>query len=190
VEYAGYRQRAGGGLANVTYTTSPLPMLARYTAWANDLLCQALAELPDSELLKKQKIVFGSILRTLNHVCAMGLVWQAHLQGRRHEFVSRNPGMCPPFAELRAAQCVLDGWYVQYADDLGEAEMEMVDFEFIGGGSGRMSRSDIILHVINHATYHRGHIGDMIYQIPAHPPTTDLPVYLRNSSRARALQFP
>jgi uncharacterized damage-inducible protein DinB len=158
-------------------------MLARYTAWANDVLYQALAELPEAELLKKQKIVFGSILRTLNHVYAMDLVWQAHLQGRAHGFVSRNPGICPPFAELRAAQSALGAWYVRYADSLQEAAAETIDFEFIGGGSGRMNRGDIVLHVINHTTYHRGHIGDMIYQIPAHPPTTDLPVYLRNANR-------
>jgi uncharacterized damage-inducible protein DinB len=168
----------------VTAATSNLPMLTRYTAWANDVLYQALAELPGPELVKKQKIVFGSILRTLNHVHAMDLVWQAHLEDRPHGFVSRNPGLCPPFAELRAAQSALDAWYVGYADALGEAAAEMVEFEFIGGGAGRMSRGDIVLHVINHTTYHRGHIGDMIYQIPAHPPTTDLPVYLRNANRA------
>jgi uncharacterized damage-inducible protein DinB len=165
--------------------SSTLTTLARYTAWANAVLYQAMAELPESELVKKQKIVFGSLLRTLNHVYAMDLVWQAHLQGRAHGFVSRNPGICPPFAELRPAQAALDAWYADYAEALSEtAAAEIVDFEFIGGGRGRMSRGDILLHVINHTTYHRGHIGDMLYQIPVHPPTTDLPVYLRNAHRA------
>jgi uncharacterized damage-inducible protein DinB len=165
--------------------SSTLTTLTRYTAWANEVLYQALAQLPEAELLKKQKIVFGSLLRTLNHVYAMDLVWQAHLQGRAHGFVSRNPGICPPFAELRPAQAALDAWYVGYADELGDAKAaQVVDFEFIGGGPGRMSRADIVLHVINHTTYHRGHIGDMLYQIPVHPPTTDLPVYLRNAHRA------
>jgi len=169
----------------VTSAAAPLRMLARYTAWANEVLYQSLAELPESELLKKQSIVFGSMLRTLNHVYAMDLVWQAHLEGRAHGLVSRNPGICPPFTELRGAQSTLDDWYVRYADALtGTAAAEIVDFEFIGGGRGSMSRGDIIMHVINHTTYHRGHIGDMIYQIPAHPPTTDLPVYLRNAGRA------
>jgi uncharacterized damage-inducible protein DinB len=164
---------------------SPLPMLARYSAWANEVLYQAMAQLPEPELVKKQKIVFGSMLRTLNHVYAMDLVWQAHLQGRPHGFVSRNPGICPPFAELRAAQSALDAWYVDYADALSDAAAaQIVNFEFIGGGSGSMSRGDIVLHVINHTTYHRGHIGDMMYQIPVQPPTTDLPVYRRNVNRA------
>src|ERR1700742_65341 len=104
----------------------------------------------------------------------MDLVWQAHLQGGAPGFVSRNPGICPPFAELRAAQAMLDAWYVEYATARSDtAAAEIVEFEFIGGGRGCLSRGDIILHVINHTTYHRGHIGDMLYQIPVHPPTTD-----------------
>lgn len=165
--------------------SSSLRMLTRYTGWANDTLYRALAQLPESELLKQQKVVFGSLLRTLNHVYAMDLVWQAHLEGRPHGFVNRNPRICPPFAELRVSQSALDEWYIRYADLLSDATAaEIVNFEFIGGGEGAMNRGDIIMHVINHTTYHRGHIGDMIYQIPAHPPTTDLPVYLRSADRA------
>ena len=41
-----------------------------------------------------------------------------------------------------------------------------------------MRRSEIILHVINHTSYHHGFVADMFYQIPARPPLTDLPVFL------------
>ena len=44
-----------------------------------------------------------------------------------------------------------------------------------------MSREDILLHVVNHTTYHRGHIADMLYHLHISPPTTDLPVFLRAS---------
>ena len=42
-----------------------------------------------------------------------------------------------------------------------------------------MSRADILLHVVNHATYHRGWVAEMFFQVPARNPTTDLPVYLK-----------
>jgi uncharacterized damage-inducible protein DinB len=117
-------------------------MLTRYKAWADGVLFQSLAEIPEAELAAPRQIVFGSILRTLNHVCSM--------------------------------------WYVDYAANLEpETADEVVDFTFIGGGDGAMSRRDILIHVVNHTTYHRGHIGTMIYEIPAEPPTTDLPVFLR-----------
>jgi uncharacterized damage-inducible protein DinB len=46
-----------------------------------------------------------------------------------------------------------------------------------------MHRGEIVLHVVNHTTYHRGHIGAMIYDVPAEPPTTDLPVFLRERAK-------
>ena len=39
--------------------------------------------------------------------------------------------------------------------------------------------SEILLHIVNHSTYHRGYVAQMFYQVPARPPTTDLPVFLR-----------
>ena len=97
---------------------------------------------------------------------------------------TRNPDECPAFAELRAAQIEIDQWYIEYSDDVQDSRCgEVVNFSFIGGGSGSMSRGDILLHVINHTTYHRGHIGCMIYQVPAEPPTTDLPVFLREHAK-------
>lgn len=160
-------------------------MLSRYAAWANDRLYETLDHLPGNELTKPHPIVFGSILRTLNHVYVMDLVWRTHLQETRHGFTTRNPEECPPFAELRAAQKDMDQWYIQYSDDMRESSCaEVVHFTFIGGGSGSMSRGEIVLHVVNHSTYHRGHIGTMIYQVPAEPPTTDLPVFLREHAKA------
>ena len=43
-----------------------------------------------------------------------------------------------------------------------------------------MSRNEIILHVVNHGTYHRGFVSDMMYQVPAVLPANDLSVYLRD----------
>jgi uncharacterized damage-inducible protein DinB len=157
-----------------------LCMLTRYSAWGNALLYQSLAKAPRAELVKTRPIVFGSILRTLNHVYSMDLVWRANLEGGSHGFTTRNPEQCPAFDELRSAQTIVDQWYVRYAQGLSVSAAETImDFTFIGGTQGAMTRADMLLHVVNHTTYHRGHIGDMLYQIPLEPPTTDLPVFLR-----------
>lgn len=74
--------------------------------------------------------------------------------------------------------------YIQYSDAMQETSCaEIVNFSFIGAGNGSMSRGEIVLHVVNHRTYHRGHIGSMIYQVPGEPPTTDLPVFLREHAK-------
>jgi uncharacterized damage-inducible protein DinB len=161
-------------------TNKSLLMLTRYTEWADLKIYETIARLPPTELIKEQKIVFGSLLRTLEHMYAMDLVWQAHLQGRSHGFTSRTPELHSEFAKLRTAQESADQWYIRTAEDMSErAADEVINFNFIGGNTGCMTRGEIILHVVNHKTYHRGHIADMLFQIPVQPPTTVLPVYLR-----------
>lgn len=159
-----------------------LQMLTRYREWADRLLYQSLAAVPESRLTAAQPIVFGSLLRTLNHVYCMDQVWKAHLLGEQHGFTSRNPEACPAFDALRHAQAEIDDWYVRYAESLDERACdEVVHFTFIGGGEGAMRRGDILLHVVNHGTYHRGHVATMMYGLSVPPPTTDLPVYLREA---------
>jgi len=156
-------------------------MLTRYTAWANARLFDALAGLPEGEPAAKRATGFGNMLHTLNHAYVIDRIWQAHLEGRVHGFKARNTDTHPPLAELRAAQRRLDEWYMSYADALCEqTHDEIVRFTFVGGGAGAMSRGDILLHVVNHKTYHRGYVADMLYQVPARPPTMDLPVFLRD----------
>jgi uncharacterized damage-inducible protein DinB len=159
-----------------------LTSLIRYKKWANDRLFRALALVPEEEMTAERPIVFGSLLRTLNHVRAMDLVWKGHLEGRPHGLTTRNPETSPPFAELRGSQAEIDAWYVQYAEGLSAAAAaEVVDFEFIGGGKGSLARSEMLLHAVNHGTYHRGNVASMLYQIGRTPPTTDLPVFLREA---------
>ncbi|MBS0215425.1 MAG: hypothetical protein JSR50_06660 [Proteobacteria bacterium] len=46
-------------------------------------------------------------------------------------------------------------------------------------GSGKMTRRDILLHVVNHTTHHRGHAAGILYYLDIFPPTTDLPIFPR-----------
>lgn len=159
--------------------------LTRYKAWADDVFLSVIATLPESELVAPRPIYFGSLIRTLNHSYSMDFVWQCHLLGEPHGLTTRNPVDHPAIQDLVASQRRMDTWYVDYADSLSHEQLdELVEFEFIGGGNGAMSRGDILLHVVNHTTYHRGHVADMLYHLNVFPPTTDLPVFLRASAGA------
>ena len=158
--------------------------LLAYKGWANELLYGALVDLPAAVLTAPSRLIFGDILRTLHHCVAMDEVWQAHLEGRAHGYSTRNPNECPTLSELRDRQERLDQWYCDYAASLEVAALrERVSFRFIGGEPGEMGRGEILLHVANHATYHRGHITALLYEAGHRPPTTDLPVYLQTLKR-------
>ncbi|HEY7241199.1 MAG TPA: DinB family protein [Burkholderiales bacterium] len=155
--------------------------LTRYNAWANELLFAAVAALPEGEAVKPRRSVFRNMVHTLNHNYVIDRIFQAHLEGRSHGYSARNTPDHPPLAELWRAQQDLDRWYVEWSDRISDSALhERVKFAFVGGGEGAMTRGEILQHLVNHTSYHRGFVAQMIYDVPARPPTTDLTVFLRD----------
>ena len=158
-------------------------MFARYNAWANKLIFDAVAKLPEAEVTKQRPTLFKNMVHTLNHNYVIDLIFQAHLEGREHRFTARNTAEYPPLHQLWQAQEAVDNWYIAWSDRMSDSELdESVAFTFVGGGQGAMTRGEMLLHVVNHTTYHRGFVADLFYQIPARPPTTDLTVFRRDVS--------
>lgn len=119
------------------------------------------------------------MIYTLNHVYVIDCIFKAHLEDQPHPYTARNTETHPPLEELWQAVKSVDQWYINYANAISEsALLETVNFRFVDGDTGAMSRSEMILHVVNHGTYHRGLVSDMMYQVPAIPPSNDLTVYL------------
>lgn len=160
-------------------TTSAIQMLTRYNAWANGAIFDAVAALPVGEAIKHRPTLFKNIVNTLNHLHLVDLIWQAHIENRDHGIKALNTILYTDLAELWSAQQAIDAWYITWCDALSEADAdETVRLTLIGGKQGEMRRSEIVLHMVNHTSYHRGFVADMFFQIPARPPLTDLPVFL------------
>ena len=155
--------------------------LTRYNSWADELIFGAVAKLPAGEATKPRTTLFKNMVHTLNHIYVIDRIFQAHLEGREHGYAARNTDQWPPLEELWRAQRAVDGWYIAWSDKIADAALdERVSFRFVGGGEGAMTRGEMLLHVVNHTSYHRGFVADMFYQVPERPPTTDLPVFLRD----------
>lgn len=159
-------------------TQSAATNLLEYKLWADDLTLEAVAALPAAEAHRERRTLFKSILGTLNHSYVVDLIWRAHLEGREHGFTSRKVVVHDDIAALQHAQRACNEWLRTWCLSQTDATLEeLVSFRFVSGEVGRMSRGAIVMHIVNHATYHRGWVSDLFYQIPAKPPTTDLCIY-------------
>ncbi len=153
---------------------------AHYKSWANERTFHDVAALSEPQLTQKRDSLFGSIVHTLNHNYVIDAIFKAHVQGGKHSYKARNTSQPPSLSDLKAAQSELDAWWSSWAAQLTESSAsEIVGFEFVDGGSGAMSRGEMLMHVINHNSYHRGFVAEMPYQIPVTPSATDLPVFVR-----------
>ncbi|NUU37849.1 DinB family protein [Pseudomonas sp. C2B4] len=157
-------------------------LLADYKQWANQRLFDNLAQLPPGEVEKERAGIFKNMVGTLNHIYVVDCLWQAHLEGRGHGFTTSHDLVYPVLSDLRSAQQEVDHWYCNWASRQTDVSLDRpVRFTFISGESGTMSAGAMLMHVVNHASYHRGWIIQMYFEIPAMPPMTDLPIYLRET---------
>ena len=156
-------------------------MLTHYKSWANDLSFSYVSKLPDSEQNKVRETTFKTMVSTLNHSYVVDAIFQSHLTSTEHAYTARNTPEHPPLLELWEKQKALNAWYIDYVSSVSEEKFfRQIEFEFVGGGKGIMTPNEIILHLVNHCTYHSGFISDMMYQVPAIVPANDLTVFLRD----------
>jgi uncharacterized damage-inducible protein DinB len=161
-------------------TAAAARTLADYKRWANHETFLVVAAVPEEEIYKTRPTLFKNIAATLNHTYVVDLIWQAHIEGRKHGIAALNAVTHARLADLHAAQSALDDWYADWAqaqtDEGLSAERR---FELIGGNAGQMSCAEMLLHVVNHNTYHRGFVADMLTAIGAKRPSVDYPIYKR-----------
>jgi uncharacterized damage-inducible protein DinB len=154
-------------------------MLARYKVWADKVMFDGVAALPPGEAGRERKTLFKTIIGTLNHIYIVDLIWQAHLEEREHAFKARNILLYPELPALWAAQQKMNDWIVDWAGAQSEASLgKDVPFTFVNGTKAAMKRGEMFLHLVTHASYHRGWIAEMFFDADARPPQTDLPVFL------------
>lgn len=155
-------------------SSKTLKSLFAHKSWANAELFAVLASLEE-----KQSEPFHTCLRTLNHAYIVDRIFRAHLAGEPRPFDTTNAEEAQNIEVLGAAVAEVDGWYQNYVDQLRpEMLSEVVDFTFTSGAPGRMSREEILLHIITHGVYHRGNVAQVLKSISIVPPDDPYTVFL------------
>ena len=162
--------------------------LLEYKSWADRIFYDALARFSDAQLQQDRPMLFGNMLSLLNHIYAMDVVWQSHLSGGSHQYQTRNPEDVLAFSALEKHQHQINQWFENYVTSMPSENLNNnIQFIFIGGGDGQMRVIDILHHIVNHSSYHRGHIEGVFYQMGVEPPTTDISVFLQTHTTSNCV---
>ncbi|MGL4767263.1 MAG: DinB family protein [Formosimonas sp.] len=153
--------------------------LFQYKAWANQELFVALEEVKSTE--KRH-----AATRLLNHIYVVDCIFAAHLQGKSHAYQATNTPETPTLSDLRQAVSELDDWYIQYVGGLNEDMLnEQITFTFTDQAAGRMSRGEMLAHIITHGGYHRGAVGRIMFSASVAPPRDIFTAFLHQSEPSR-----
>lgn len=162
-------------------STKTLVSLFGHKAWANAELFALLGELPE-----KHADELHTCVRTLNHIYVVDRLFRARLSAQPTVFDATNTTATPSLGQLRDDVEATDAWYQGYVASLTEEQAaEVLDFTFTDGDRGRMSREEILLHIITHGGYHRGNVGQVLKSIAIAPPRDLYTKFLHQSEPVR-----
>jgi uncharacterized damage-inducible protein DinB len=161
----------------------------RYSAWATGLLLEACVGLTSDERQRDLAVSHGSVTNTLQHIYVSERFWIGCLRAGRipslHEMANMPPAAALQFDELvqlwPAQWEEIDRWLETVTD---EALSRSLSFELSPEKRYDCPRWQIVRHIVNHATLHRGQIVGMIRALGKKPPCVD---YLEYQLRSRNL---
>jgi uncharacterized damage-inducible protein DinB len=160
-------------------TRLPYAQLIDVKRWADLGLCEAARS--NFDRLGEQEA--SLMLRVLDHIHTVDRIFQHHLLGTPHGFTAARSEVTPPFETLAAGMKEVDDWYAAYVRRLSAQDFEQpVDFVFTSGQPARMRRSEILLHVCLHGTYHRGNAGALLQLKGLTPSRDSITDYLEDAA--------
>lgn len=137
-----------------------LVSLFEHKAWCNAQLADALRVAPTDV----DRSAWMLVLFTFDHTSIVDEVFRARLEGVDPTWPSTVARAMPNLEATVARMAATDAWYIDYARNASSDTLaEVIDFAFVDDSApGRMTRGDMLAHVITHGASHRGGIGKML----------------------------
>ncbi|MDF2835274.1 MAG: damage-inducible protein DinB [Paenibacillus sp.] len=139
-----------------------------YHVWANQTIIGRIKELPNDVLSQEVNSSFPTIAHALSHIYAIDKTWYLVLTGTGMPEAMQACGAdyvkvydtADEYAELYAKLSEQVGQWLGSGVDVEQTIL--LDNPFAGPRETRLS--EIVLHLVNHGTYHRGNISTMLRQ--------------------------
>jgi uncharacterized damage-inducible protein DinB len=154
--------------------------LFRYNRWANRRVLAAVSRLDEDQFTRDLGSSFPSVRDTLVHVLAAEWVWLSRWNGV-------SPTDMPAgwrdstYEGLRERWEVVGAEQLEFVATLDEGTLDrVIAYRTTAGEPFQAPLSQLLRHVVNHSSYHRGQVVTMLRQLGAEAPSTDLVLFYRS----------
>jgi uncharacterized damage-inducible protein DinB len=147
-----------------------------YTIWASRRLLQAAAQLSEAELNRDFETADRSVLGALTHVFRADRIWLARVTGNPNPQPLAETSLVALQAEWSALHEQWKIWALGLTDRTALAEIVYQDFQ---GRTWKQPLWQLVLHMVNHGTHHRGQVSGFLRSMGHVPPPLDLVFYYR-----------
>lgn len=154
--------------------------LIAYTIWADRTVLAELGNVRPEDLTRETGTSFHSMLGTMAHILGSEQLWLSRFLGIP---LGHVPSI-DDYPTLAALAVSYEDFWPQLEFFLASLAEEQLDQDFtwtnLAGETHTAPFRQVLLHFVNHATYHRGQVVSLLRQLGYIPPHTDL-VYFRGA---------
>lgn len=121
----------------------------------------------------------GSVRDKICHIIAADTIWLDRIEGLETKFMDSS--FFPSKEKTKEYFLSCKTRFEKILENLSVTNVfNKVSFKNKKGELIQFELNEVLLHVVNHGTYHRGQIGSLIRRIKGKPPTTDLIEFFKN----------
>jgi uncharacterized damage-inducible protein DinB len=167
-------------------TPEDIRVLYEYDAWANHRILDATAALTPEQFTQPMNSSFSSVRDTLAHIMFGQWIWLERWQGRMPTALPAAEGF-PDLASLRKRWAEVEADLLAFVRALtAERIAEVSEYKTRTAGTFTSPLGHVLLHLVNHGTYHRGQVTTLLRQLGGKSVSTDLSLFYRERGAAAA----
>ena len=172
-------------------TIEYLQRMARYNQWMNHKLYEKVILLSDDDIAKDRGAFFSSILGTLNHILVGDMVWFRRFAASKacKEHLTAMKDMPRPtrldellftdMSALKEQREIMDALILDFSHCWDETMLQSdIRYRDMKGNKHQRPLGELLQHVFNHQTHHRGQVTTLLFQAGIDPEVTDLLVMM------------
>jgi uncharacterized damage-inducible protein DinB len=154
--------------------------LLDYHYWARDRALDAVEHVSTEEFTRPLGNSFSSLRDTLAHVYWADCIWGARWQGRAPN-LTFEPSAYADVSALRQAWTTHEQEIRALVEQFGEVGIQQaITYRNLKGQQSTELFWELLQHVVNHGTYHRGQVTTLLRQLnAAAPKSMDLITFFR-----------
>ncbi len=155
-------------------TPEELRNLYHFNAWANQRTLNSCAGLAGEQFLKPLGSSFSSVRDTLAHILGAECIWLERWLGRSPGGLLKAEDF-PDFARLRARWEDQGRKLLEFAHSRTQEHLDApMQIRTLDGTIYTHPLWQMMQHLVNHGSYHRGQVATLLRQLGAPPVATDL----------------
>lgn len=164
-------------------STAIFNQLAAYNRWANRRIYAAALALPEDAYRRPVGVAFGSLHGTLNHVLVADRIWLFRLTGEGTPPDRLDAILHEDRHDLADARAAEDERILRVISGYNDADLLRSHiYHTLNGQRHEQPLADILLHLFNHQTHHRGQAHACCSIVTgAEPPSLDLLAFQRGA---------